>query len=269
MELIKVNTRHQRVVVAPMGDIQWSGRSGPTAQDHVRRHIEHCLKYDAWFIGMGDYIDFLSPSNRKRLTQADLYDTASEVITEKAHELVDEVYDTLLKPTTGRWLGMLEGHHFFQTQGETSDQWLAEKLKAPFLGTSAYVRLEPSGVVLWAHHGQGNSVLPTGPLNKLYHVSHGLAGADVYLIGHTTKMSVARLSRPRPNWDKDDPDLTHSDIFLVNCGGFSKSNLVRSRCGRIPRGEYAEQGMMTPSPISAPILFIDGKGRDNRIRVQV
>lgn len=269
MELLKVNTRHQRVVVAPVGDLQYSGKSGPTAQDHIKRHIEHCLKYDAWFIGLGDYIDFLSPSNRKRLAAAALYDTASEVIHEKAHELVDELYDTLLKPTTGRWLGLLEGHHLYEGNGETSDQWLAEKLKAPFLGTSAYVKLEPSGVVLCAHHGLGGGVLPAAPINKLYHWSAGLHGADIYLTGHCTKLSVARLSRPTPNWDKDLPDLRHDDVFLVSTGGFSKSSMVRHKAGRIPRGDYAEQAMMTPSPLAAPLIFIDGKGGDNRIRVQV
>lgn len=267
MELVKVNTRNHKVVVAPVGDLQWSGKKGPTAMDSVRRHIDRALGLDAWFVGMGDYTDFLSPSNRARLVGAALYDTAQDVIDEKAHELVEEVYENVLKPTKGRWLGMLEGHHFYEGRGSTSDQWLAEMLDAEFLGTSAFIRLEPSGVVLYAHHGQGNSVLPTGPLNKLYHVAHGLAGADVYMIGHTTKMSVARLSRPVPDWSKR--DLTHNDIFLVNCGGFSKSSIVGHRQGRIPRGEYAEVKMLTPSPLAAPLIYIDGKSTDNRIRVEI
>lgn len=269
MELVKVNTRYQRVVVAPFGDAQWSGANGPTAQDHIKRHIEHCMKLDAWFIGLGDYIDFLSPSNRQRLAAAALYDTASDVINEKAHELTEEVYEKLLKPTTGRWLGLLEGHHYYQGDGETSDQWLAQMLKTRFLGTSAYVKLEPSNVVIWAHHGMGGGVLPAAPLNKLYHTSSGLHGADIYLMGHCTKLCVSRLSRPTPNWDKVEPDLTHNDIFLVSTGGFSKSNVVRHKVGRIPRGDYAEKGMMTPSPLAAPIIYIDGKGGDNRIRVAV
>jgi hypothetical protein len=267
MELVKINTKGHKVVVSPLGDIQWSGKRGPSALDHVKRHIDRALKLDAWFLGMGDYTDFLSPSNRQRLAAASLYDTAQDVIDEKAHELVEEVYNEVLQPTRGRWLGLLEGHHYYEGRGSTSDQWLAELLDARFLGTSAYIRLEPSGVVLLAHHGQGNSVLPTGPLNKLYHYSHGFVGADVYLIGHTTKMSVARLSRPTPDWSKS--DLTHSDIFLVNTGGFSKSSIVGHCNGRIPRGEYAEVKMLTPSPLAAPLIYIDGKGGNDRIRVEV
>ena len=266
MELVKVNTGEGPVVVAPLGDIQWSGSRGPSAADHVRRHIDQALKLDAWFIGMGDYIDFLSPSNRQRLTSAGLYDTADAVIDAKAHELVEEVFETMLKPTVGRWLGLLEGHHFFEFQGSTSDMELAVMLECPFLGTSAYVKLTPSGVVIYAHHGQGGGILPASGLNKLYHHSAGLHGADVYLMGHNTKLGVTRLSRPTPNWDKDTPDLTHTDVLLVNTGGFSKSNIVGHKIGRIPRGDYAEKGMMTPSPLSAPFIRINSK---TAIRVEV
>jgi hypothetical protein len=270
MELVKVRTK-SKSTICPLGDVQWSGKSGPTAASIVKRHIEKALAMDdPWFIGLGDYIDFLSPSNRQRLTQAALYDTAQDVIDEKAHELVQEVYEEVLAPTRGRWIGLLEGHHLYEGQGSTSDMWLAEMLECPFLGTSCYVQLNPSGVVLWAHHGQGNSVLPTGPLNKLYHVSHGLVGADVYLIGHTTKLSVARLSRPQPDWDKAVPDLNHSDIFLVNTGGFSRSTIVGHKHGRIVRGDYAEVKMLTPSPLSAPFVHVDAKAaKGARVRVEV
>jgi hypothetical protein len=254
--------------VAPLGDLQYAGRQGPTARDALKRHIAEALDREAWFLGMGDYIDFLSPSNRQRLRAAALYDTADEVIAAQAKALVAELYEDFLQPTTGRWLGLLEGHHFFEVRGETSDGWLADLLKAPLLGTSAFLKLDPAGVVLWAHHGVGNSVLPSGPLNKLYHTSHGWVGADVYLIGHTTKLSAARLSRPMPRWERR--DLTHGDILLVNTGGFAKSSVVGHRYGGLPRGDYAEQKMLTPAPLTAPFVLIDGRRTDSwRVRVEV
>ena len=106
MELLNFHTSKSRyVVVAPLGDIQWSGLRGSTARDHLRRHIDRCLKLNAYFIGMGDYIDFASPSNRARLKNAMLYDTAMEVIEDAAGSLVDEVFEKFLKPTVGRWIG--------------------------------------------------------------------------------------------------------------------------------------------------------------------
>lgn len=258
------------VVIAPLGDFQWSGVKGSTAQDHLRRHIDRCVELGAYFIGMGDYIDFASPSNRARLKSAGLYDTAEEVLEDAAGGLVNEVFEKFLKPTVGRWIGLLEGHHFFEYGGRTSDMLLADKLQTRHLGTSCFVHLRPCGVTLWAHHGQGGGMLPSAPLNKLYHVAAGLEGADVYLMGHSTKMPVVRLSRPQPVWGKR-PTLRHRDIFLVSTGGFSKSSIVGHRRGAIPRGDYAEAAMMTPSPLSAPLVFIDttAKRLEDRIRVEV
>ena len=134
---------HEPIAIAPIGDIQWAGMKGPTAKDHLKRHIDHCMELKALFVGLGDYIDFLSPSNRQRLKSAALYETAEDVIDDKAMELVWELYEKFLKPTKGRWLGMLEGHHFTQLKtGETTDQRLCQLLDAKFLGSSAYIRLQ-------------------------------------------------------------------------------------------------------------------------------
>lgn len=268
---MKIGKAAKQIVVAPLGDLQWSGLGGSTAQDALRRHIDRAMALDAWFIGMGDYIDFASPSNRARLANAQLYDTAQEVIEDAASNLVEEVYRRFLEPTTGRWIGLLEGHHFFEFGGRTSDTLLAEKLETRQLGTSCYVHLEPCDVTLWAHHGSGGGALPSAPLNKLYHTAAGLVGADVYMMGHTTKASAVRLSRPFPRWDRTPPDLTHRDIYLVNTGGFSRSNVPGSKRGGIPRGDYAEQGMMTPSPLSSPLIRIDTTAArlEDRIRVEL
>lgn len=257
----------KQLVIAPLGDFQWSGHNGPTAKDHLKRHIDRCLERNAYFIGMGDYIDFASPSNRQKIQSAGLYDTAYEVIKNKAIELTDEVFNEFLKDTVGRWLGLVEGHHFFEYGDETTDTLLAGKLKCPALGTSAYIRLAGPEVVLWVHHGIGGGKLPGTGLNTLYHVAAGLAGADAYLMGHNTKLTGAKLSRPFPVWIPK-PHLRHSDILLVNTGGFSRSNIPGHRHGIIPRGDYAEKAMMTPSPLSAPLLEIDGtREAGDRVRV--
>ena len=269
MELIRFkHPKAEHLVVAPLGDIQWSGKRGPSAARLAREHIAEALDLGAYFIGMGDYIDFLSPSNRQRLMGAALYDTAQMTIEDKVRELIDEVYEEILKPTKNRWMGMLEGHHYMELAGITSDMLLAEKLGARFLGTSAYVRMEPCGVTFYACHGTGGGILPAAGINKQYHTSAGLQGADVYLMGHNTKLGGHRLSRPFPDWEKG--DLTHHDVLLVNTGGFSKSNIVGHRRGVIPRGDYAEQGMMTPSPLSAPLIHIyPGRKGSRRYRAEI
>lgn len=259
MELItfSVPKSTQRLVIAPLGDIQWSGANGPTAKDTLKRHIDRALEMDAYFIGLGDYIDFVSPSNRKKLKAAGLYDVAEAVLEEKAVELMNEVYEEFLKPTTGRWLGLVEGHHFYEGPGWTTDEKLAELLKTEFLGTSAYIKIPTADLVLYVHHGVGAGILPGVGLNKLYHVQGTLQGADVYLLGHNTRLAAAPLGRTFPTWGKKRQNhaLTHRNVYLVNTGGFSKSSIVGNRVSQIKRGGYAEQGMMVPSPLRAPFII--------------
>ena len=270
MELIKVKLpKAKGLIVAPIGDIQYSGPNGPTASDSLRRHIDRCLELGAYFVGTGDFIDFLSPSNRRRLIAADLYDTAQDVITERAMELNDAVFDLFLKDTVGRWLGMVEGHHFYEAGGQTTDQILANRLKTTFLGTSAFIRLDAFDVTIYVNHSTGAGKLPGAALNKGYHLAAGLEGADIYLFGHDTKLSTTRLSRPFPQWDKPPYVLKHHDIWIVNCGGFARSNIVGHRHGTIPRGDYAEAAMMVPSPLSAPLIHIQAADVHDRIRVAI
>lgn len=273
MELISytIPKSLKRLTICPLGDLQWSGESGPTAQDHLKRHIDRCLELEGYFVGVGDMVDFMSPSNRQRLTSAGLYDTAMQVMWDKAMELTMEVWEKFLKPTTGRWMGYVEGHHFYEKDGETTDEKLCEILKCPFLGTSAFIRIPSADFTLYMHHGTGGGTLPGASLNRLYHVAAGLQGADIYIMGHSTKLATARLSRPFPIWGKKNKDhkLKHRDIWIVNSGSFSRSSSVGHRVGAIIRGDYAEQGLMTPSPLSAPIITVDLTTEHDRIRVQV
>lgn len=280
MELVQAwcGRNVERVIVAPIGDIQWSGENGSTAIEHLERHIARCLALhdpkrgtQVRFIGMGDYTDFASPSNRARLQAANLYDTAQEVMEDAANNLVAEVFKRFLAPTKGMWIGLLEGHHFFEFGGRTSDTILAEMLDTKFLGTSCFANIQPVNVTLWAHHGCGGGTLPSAPLNKLYHVEAGIEGADVYMIGHTTKMPAVRMSRMRPDFSVQPPTLKHRDVHLVNTGGFSKSNVLGHRRGGLPRGDYAEQGMMTPSALTSPLIYINAKAKhaEERVRVEI
>src|SRR3989304_5688136 len=110
-----------------IGDLQWAGnKQGGTALSSLQHTIKTALAEEAngkivRFVGMGDYTDFASPSNRSRLKAANLYDTATDIIDQKAEELTEEIGD-YLKPTRGKWLGMVEGHHLHELKdGTTTD----------------------------------------------------------------------------------------------------------------------------------------------------
>jgi len=254
---------HKPIFIAPVGDIQWAGNRGGTAQDTLKRHIDRCMELGAYFIGLGDYIDFLSPSNRMRLRAAALYDTAEDVIDQKAEELTHQVFDKFLKPTVGRWLGLLHGHHWsYLDNGTTTDQLLAGMLRTKFLGTSAYIRLLFKGssttrfsITLWAHHGCGGGAKAASPAMKLENISP-YWDADIFFMGHTSKMVSAPINRITPVWDGKEPFLKHRKILLVGTGGFSKGYIQGSKIKNVPMDGYVGQKMLNPAVLGAPIAKV-------------
>lgn len=232
--------------------------------DLLRRRLDRGLELGGYFLGLGDYIDFLSPSNRQRLRSAALYDTAEDIIDEKALELVHDLYETALKPTKGRWLGLLEGHHFTQLKaGDTTDQRLCQLLDTQFLGTTAFIRLRFSfgkvsqgEITILATHGCGSGQTPAAPLTKLTSWAN-YWDANVFIIGHMTKMASAPINRVFASWHGKTPHLYHKKIMLVGAGGFAKGYIERSKQGQVPRGGYVEQGMMNPATLGSPIIRIN------------
>ena len=247
----------REVLVLPVGDLQL-GAPGADL-DRFKRHIQWGIEHDAYFLGMGDYVDVASPSNRQALKAAHVYDSVEEALEEVAANAVEK-FLSLTKGSEGRWLGVLEGHHFWPfMDGTTSDTRIASALKAPFLGTCAFVRLKFADdsqhritCTIWAHHGEGSGATQAAPLNKLERIVTAF-DADVYLIGHYSRKSTAPMSRL---YMTDKGTLKHKKLILAATGGFVKAYEQGSKLQGRARGGYAERGMMTPVALGAPVLYI-------------
>lgn len=272
MELVSHMFRTRELLIMPVGDIQFSGDDAETAMGMLKRHIAWGVEHGAWFIGMGDYVDTFSPSNRERLGGARLYDTAVKALDRDAEKRVRELYAKALKPSRGRWLGLLEGHHYHEFRNQTtSDQLLADLLQAPFLGTQAYVRLvfrrgsagtSAGSVMLWCHHGAGSSSTAGGALNRLERVTKGYR-ADVYMMGHQHSkdgkpLDILEASFP-PNGR---PYLVHRTRLLVVTGSFLKGIVAGRRDGLVPRGGYVEKGMMNPVSLGGVLVRVRPRWKD-------
>lgn len=266
MELVKHRIpvkRGQTITILPIGDIQWAGDPNEVAVGLLQEAIEYGRQTNAYYIGMGDYTDVLSPSNRERLASANLYDTARGFLDRSASGLVKEVYEKFLKPTKGKWLGMLEGHHYFKYEaGNTSDQELCQLLEARHIGSCAYIGLSfvegdrnLGTVNVWCHHGAGGGISAASPIQKLESYVYGEWEADIYLMGHMTKISSTPKNRCYPIWDGI-PHLSHRKKILCGTGGFSKAYVEGSRQGQVPRGGYVEKRLMKPVVLGCPIIRI-------------
>lgn len=265
MELRKYDlpaTNGESILLIPLGDIQWTGRPHEIAEQHLLETIEFGVENDAWFIGLGDYIDFASPSNRQRIASAQLYDNTRGVMVDAAQALTDEVFERFLAPTKGRWLGLLEGHHFYERpDGSTTDQYLAELLDTVHLGWSAAISVKAKDwaapTVIWASHGSGGGQLPGAQLNKIDKVAQWME-ADVYLMGHWTRLGAVPINRIVPDFKS--MELRHDTKYLVGCGGYSKGYLEGHRDGLVPRGTYVETGLLRPTTLGSPAVYCGDGG---------
>lgn len=267
MELVShvlpVKSRQRdEVLIMPIGDIQWIGDDRTVALGMLKRHIQWGVDHGAYFIGMGDYLDTFSPSNRKRIEGAALYDTALKSLDKLARDLNRELFDKALASSKGRWLGLMGGHHFHVfREGTTSDMELAQMLDSKFLGDKAFIRLvlqfgtKRGTVLILAQHGAGGGQTVGATINKL---EKEIAGwdADIYLMGHTTSKSVTSVDTIVPVFDKSGARLIHRTRILAGTGSFMKGFVAGARLGQIPRGAYPEQAMLRPASLGGVLVKI-------------
>lgn len=280
MKLSRVKMPWKPLDVWFLGDIQWSGDKDAVAISHLKETIARALEaeqngHEVRFIGMGDYTDFASPSNRQRIAAAALYDNAQAVIEQKAVELVHEIFDLALRPTKGKWLGLVEGHHLFDLKhGDTTDMRLCELLDAPFIGTTGLVNLTfqaPAGMTakipytIWYAHGVGNGQTGYYPVARLAKKAAEWEQVDCFAMGHTTKMAMDFQNKVYPRWKHG--DLSHRKVILIGTGGYSKTYVIGAMQGNIPRGGYAERGMMNAAIIGSPVLHIRPRVKEGIVSV--
>lgn len=250
----------ERVAIMPVGDIQLG--SPGTDLKHLRQHIQWGVDNDVYFLGMGDYTDFLSPSNRRHLKNSGLYDTAMDIIEEIGHRHLETLQE-VLAPSVGRWLGLHEGHHTYEFgDGTTTDTLLAQYLKTPFLGTAATTRLKfrgPKGgqsvdCLIWSHHGEGSGA--SDPVARLKKVAPGFPQVDIFVQGHNTALASQALNNI---WFYGDDELkmrSKKQQFVAS-GGFMTGYTAGSKFAGRAAGSYVERGMMRPSAIGAPVIYIE------------
>lgn len=175
------------------------GDTHDDARASVDDHIEDIRKRSAklpyescLFIGMGDYGDFASTSERKSIRHSGLHDTTIDKL--------DEVADRDLKNRVkqldfmrGRLIGLHNGNHDWAYQdGSHASERLASALGCRHLGYSAYTHVKiasirphtDSYVSLFTSHGKSGGRLLGAPWNSLEQMSRIFHDAEIFAMGH-------------------------------------------------------------------------------------
>jgi len=223
---IPITKINEPIYLIPFGDIH---RSSPMC--HEDKFLEFLdwakSKKRAYFLGMGDYDDMASTSERAILTDKKLHDSSLQTL-EKLYLSHTSRFAKELKFMKGKIIGLLEGNHYAEFQnGTTSTQKLAEMLECRYLGVSSFIRLSfryvnmKSSIDIWAHHGKGASRLIGGSLNKVQQMGEA-AEADIYLMGHDHKKTVGLVTKLVLKSGRGELKLHHKKQLYARTGSFLK-----------------------------------------------
>lgn len=166
---------------------------------HVKKWQDWLLwaksKNDAYFLGMGDYFDLASSSERKILKMG-LHESTTSTLDSWYMEKVLEITKEL-SFMKGRLIGMVEGNHFGEFQnGMTTTQKMCDILQCKYLGVASIIRVtveccsKRSALDVFAYHGKGFGRLVGSGLNNVQQMAE-IAEADIYLMGDNHQKSLA------------------------------------------------------------------------------
>lgn len=268
---------NQTIWICPFNDIHYNTEECDKERFH--RYIkwgESKLKAGDKLvaIGLGDYNDILSPSERASIASAKggygLHETSLQQI-DKWIEVITLDFAKAMKPWSdkGGIAMLLEGHHYMcysmmsknrGIRGKSNTEHLCTLLGATYGGQLGIVDLNlGSGLRLTivATHGYGGARTPGSRVIKRVRMNEVYEG-DLYLMAHdNTKMAIS------------DNVLSHKGGKYVArkrtyCG---VGSFQRAYPNNEPSGGYVEAIMLPPSDLGAVVTWVKREKRDGRTRL--
>ncbi len=156
---------------------------------------------NAYGLGLGDYGDFVRPSQRARILAALAHDDSTHAqVDDQVRRVQDKLLDEM-QFLEGRLVGLHTGHHVWTFRdGSNSDMRIASALKAKYLGWVASTRLSlgrPTDKVntfsytVVSTHGSGSSRKIGGTVNWLEGNIAQSFICDHVVMGHACKSATA------------------------------------------------------------------------------
>ena len=264
MELIQTTIDIRKsgpITIRPVSDLQY-GAEG-VALEQFERYISDGVEQGSFFIGLGDFLDVESPSGRSKIAKAQFYDSVNKVLDDGVQAQLD-IVQNILEPSRGKWLGLLEGHHFHQfgSDGLTVDERLCQFLEAEFLGNCALIRItftnrkQEASIKIFVHHGTGSGSTVGSPVNKLERLA-AYFDADLYLMAHHHKLVATPISRLIWYDSKSEgPKLKAKQVYMACTGGYLRGYTQGSEFNGRKSGSYVEQKLLAPTAIGGLVVHL-------------
>lgn len=258
---IYVDRKRKGIDICPFGDIQ-RGAVGCDNKAYIKFLNWVYENKHVYLIGMGDYDDFLSPSNRTRVR--DIYDDALKKLDDTAIESADR-HVKELSPIKDRLLGLWEGHHYWRFSyinhplyGKTTTQYMCEKLGVPYMGDGVgFYRLYlkyggrlRGAITIFGGHGIGCSRTAGLSLRQIEDTTRNF-DADIYIFGHQHKKVASR---------------GNTRLYLDRFNNVKSKVIVCARTGSFLRGYYEgdsagyiEKALLPPVDVGVVKIHCDIK----------
>jgi hypothetical protein len=242
----------------------------------LKKSKENDNAENTYYLGMGDYDDFASYSEGKKLKAIGLHDTTLDTI-EEIVEKRNRMFAKEIAHMRGRLIGIIGGNHtWINGQGITSDEDLANRMGCAYLGWLSFIKLRINiknnntiiNVFLLPCHGLGGGRVLGSSVRKVEELFYIFPSADVYLMGH----DHGRNATPQPRlipWTNRSGEfkLKQQRQFYIRTGSFMKS--YEAGDGKPGAPSFAGSRLMRPADLGTVELRIslhrDRKEGENRI----
>ena len=194
----KINTKVNDLELFMFGDIHRDTKSCDV--DRFRKYIAESKKFNqdkCLYLGLGDYIDFASASEKKKLLSAGLHETTIDKFDRIAMRDIKGLAAEM-DHMKGHMIGVIGGNHAWNfANGKNSDEVLAEEMKTKYLGWLSYIRLIIGGTSrrvasfdIVACHGKAGGKLLGSSINQVDDLRKIFPFANLFVMGHDHRLSA-------------------------------------------------------------------------------
>lgn len=263
----------QTLYIIPVGDVHYNTDECDKPRFHATMEWarQKVKKGDLVYgIGLGDYNDTISPSERASIVSAKggfgLHDTTLRELDKAAKKLTDRFARAIRNV---RFLGLCEGHHYMTfsgvadkaLRGASTTEYLCDLIDCPYLGTLGVIDLIFQGgkqLRLVATHGYGGARTAGARVIKRVRMAEVVSPSSdtVYLMGHDDEKMV----KGSQLLDFDDGGkFVSTKVAFVGTGSFQRAyHLGRST------GDYVEQLMLPPAQLGVSMIDVQMEKRGSK-----
>lgn len=261
------------IYLIPFGDVH---KSSPMhCNDRWKNFLDWAKgKPRCYFLGMGDYDDLASTSERRLLNSPDIHESTAKTL-EQLYMNNVKAFAKDISFMKGKLVGLIGGNHFGQfADGTSTDNRLANLMECKYLGCNSYIRLifkpktRPTVTMkldIFAHHGRGGGRTVGASMNPVQQMAN-IAEADIYLMGDNHQKGVDFISRLRMNSTGKTMRLVQRKMLLARTGSFLKAYEDN-------QSSYITDMNLPPSDLGVvkieltPRRIYEGKQEDNYVDI--